>query len=124
MVLLLVFNKIALLVLLLELEHSSRITSLNSVFIKVYHQIYHDNTALDQMSLFLMTNWSQLFSFCDISSNEIINESSFNNFFCMTDRIYPCFSYYDAKILRNTIGYGIIILFIRHIKYMILEGLF
>ena len=75
------FSKCFLLVLALDLYHYSHITPLNSVFIKFDHQICHGNTDLGQMSLFLMSNWSQFVSFYDISYYDIINESSFNCFF-------------------------------------------
>ena len=97
-----------------------------SFSIKFVHQICHCNTALSQMSHFLMTNWSHSFPLCDISSNVKINESSFNTlgFFLMTSKTCPCFFYCVSKMLRHIIRYGIIILFICHIKSVICKGFF
>ena len=40
----------------------------------------------------------------------------------MTGKTCPCFSYGDANMLRHIIRYGIIILFICHIKSVICKG--
>ena len=62
------FSKLALLVLPLELEHSSKITHSTQFFIKINHKMCHGNTALGQMSLFFITIVSQFFLFvCNFS---------------------------------------------------------
>ena len=69
------------LVVLLDLEHSSHITSLNPFFFtKFVHQICHCNTSLAQMSHFLMTDWYHFFPFLYIYSNGEINDKSINMF--------------------------------------------
>ena len=97
-----------------------------SFFIKFVHKICHGNTALSQMSLFLMTNWSHFFSFCDIFYNGKIDESSFNTlvFFALQVRHVDVSPIVMPKKRRKIIRYGIIILFIFHIKSVISEGFF